>query len=69
VVALPLAPLRRQRILSLVIAAIAGVSLVVGSLLGSNAYVAVVGLFALCLGADRTRTGDPEIPPSVVDRV
>jgi hypothetical protein len=51
VVALPLAPLRRARIQSLVIAAIAGVSLVVGSLLGRNAFVAVVGLFVICLGA------------------
>jgi hypothetical protein len=51
VVALPLAPLRRARIQSLVIAAIAGVSLVVGSLLGRNAFVAVVALFVICLGA------------------
>jgi len=61
VVALPLAPLRRGRILSLSIAAIAGVSLLVGSLLGRNGLVAVVGLFAICLGASlaahRSRAG------------
>ena len=50
-VAVPLAPLRRGRVLSLVIAGIAGVSLVVGSLLGRNLFVAVVGLFVICLGA------------------
>jgi hypothetical protein len=61
VVALPVAPLRRGRILSLAIAAIASVSLLVGSLLGRNGLLAVVGLFAICLGASlaalRSRAG------------
>ena len=35
----------------LVIAATAGVGLVLGSLLGRNALLAVTGLFAICLGA------------------
>jgi hypothetical protein len=49
--AVGLPPARRRRVMAFVISAIAGMSMIIGALLGRHAVVAVVGLFVLSVGA------------------